>query len=92
MLSRTSAMEAAGLLTSLSKFLASSALALKVAARWRFIGLPTMVSSGRLFLPNMLLVMLTGAEDAVVSVAVSGVAVPTGVPLVEVLPERSAEC
>lgn len=78
-----------------SRVLASSGVALKVVARCFLRGLPMTESSGRVVLPNMLLVMFM-AGVAVGASATGGVTVPEGVPADtgdwRAPPMGSAEC
>lgn len=78
------------------RVLASSGVALKVVARCFFRGLPMTESSGRVVLPNMLLVMFMAGVAVGTSVAAGGVTVPEGVPVDagdwRAPPMGSAEC
>lgn len=79
----------------LRRVLASSGVALKVVARCFLRGLPMTESSGRVVLPNMLLVMSMAGVAVGASVA-GGVTVPEGVPADtgdwRAPPRGSAEC
>lgn len=68
-----------GPVISFNNVLASSGVELKVVARCFFIGLPTSFSFGKEVFPNMLFVMLIAPVVALLSRALGGVSMPTGV-------------